>query len=311
MSAAIGILAGMQGAAAETEHASLEFVDAPGGGSLGCAVGSMVGYRATGQRPALHRGVPSPTLTLIVNLDTPIAAGTHALAAADGSARAYDNIVGGLHLSAAYIFQSDRQAGVQLGIHPLAARRLLGLPAADLIETSNDAVAVLGGSFRKLQQRIGEDMSWQRRFGAVQDYLLDRASAAQSFAAPRTEVAAAWRWMVARRGRGRMDDLSRYVCLSGRQLTKLFHAELGVAPKAVNRLIRFDLARRVIQGGARTGRELALADVAASAGYYDHAHLVREFRAFLGCSPTDWLAEEFENVQAGGYYQGGDYGYEH
>ena len=29
------------------------------------------------------------------------------------------------------------------------------------------------------------------------------------------------------------------------------------------------------------------------------AHLAREFRALAGCSPSQWIAEEFRNVQAG------------
>lgn len=289
-----------------SDGATLEFVDAPPGAPLGGAVASMVGYRAIGQRPALHRGVPSPTLTFIVNLDTPIVAGTHEGALADGTARAYDNILGGLHLGAAYIFQPDRQAGIQLGVHPLAARRLLGVPASELSGTSHEAADVLGAGLERLRQRVGEDLPWPERFDAVQRYLLDRGSAAPSFASPRTEVSAAWQWMTRHRGRGRMDDLARYVCLSGRQLTKLFHAEVGVTPKVVNRLIRFDRARRAVQARLLAGDELALTEVAHATGYYDHAHLVREFRSFLGCSPTAWLAEEVGNIQAGGHHQGGD-----
>lgn len=284
----------------------IEFVDAPIHGPLQGVVGSMVGYRLTGQRPSLHRGVPSPSLTLIVNLDTPIVAGTHPGADTDGSARAIDNLIGGLQTGAAYIFQPDRQAGIQLAVHPLAARRLLGVPASELDETSNDATDVLGDGVRRLQQRVGEEASWQERFDSVERYLVDRGSAAPSFAAPRTEVAAAWRWMVAHRGRGRMDALARHVLLSGRQLTKLFRAEVGIPPKAVNRLIRFDHARQAIQAATLVGGPTGLTQVAHACGYYDHAHLVRDFQAFLGCSPTEWVAEEVRNIQAGGHHHGED-----
>ncbi|UYM04174.1 AraC family transcriptional regulator [Solicola gregarius] len=283
----------------------MEFADAPVEGALCGVIDSMVGYRMSGQSPSLHRGVPSPSLTFIVNLDTPIVAGTHAGAHDDGTAKPYDNILGGFHLHAAYLFEPDRQAGVQLAINPMHAREILGVPAAELDDIANDAASVLGDGLLRLRERVGNEPSWPARFDALRTYVRDRASAAPSFAAPRTEVAAAWRWMIERRGRGRMDDLSRYVYLSGRQLTKLFHAELGVTPKAVNRLIRFHYARYAIQEQSVAGC-LSLTDVAHVTGYYDHAHLTREFRAFMGCSPTDWLAEEFQNIQAGGHHQAAD-----
>jgi AraC-like DNA-binding protein len=47
------------------------------------------------------------------------------------------------------------------------------------------------------------------------------------------------------------------------------------------------LMRRVGDGGPP-----ALADLAAASGYYDQAHLAREFRDLAGCPPSRWLAEE-------------------
>jgi AraC-like DNA-binding protein len=280
------------------------FVESTTDGPLHGIVGSLVGYQMSGQQPTLHRGVPSPSLTFIINLETPIVTGTHARANDDGSATAHDNVLSGLHTHAAYVFQPDRQAGLQLAVHPLATRRLFGVPASELVETSHEAADVIGDGIRRVQEQLAEEASWQRRFETVERYLVDRASAAPSFGAPRTEVVAAWRWMVAHRGNGRMDDLARHVLLSTRQLTKLFRAELGVPPKVVNRLIRFDRARQTIQAAVLQGRRPALSEVAHACGYYDHAHLVRDFQAFLGCSPTTWLAEEGRNIQAGGHHHG-------
>ena len=53
--------------------------------------------------------------------------------------------------------------------------------------------------------------------------------------------------------------------------------------------------------GAADGPEYRLADLAADCGYFDQAHLAREFRALAGCPPSQWLAEEFRNVQAGNW----------
>ena len=54
----------------------------------------------------------------------------------------------------------------------------------------------------------------------------------------------------------------------------------------------------------------ALADLAADCGYFDQAHLAREFRALAGCPPSQWLAEEFRNVQAGNWVHDESWGHE-
>ena len=49
------------------------------------------------------------------------------------------------------------------------------------------------------------------------------------------------------------------------------------------RLIRFESALEELRAGR------ALADVAFAAGYADQAHLNRDFRAFTGLPPTEYL----------------------
>ena len=53
--------------------------------------------------------------------------------------------------------------------------------------------------------------------------------------------------------------------------------------------------------GSGPARGLGLAELAVDAGYYDQAHLDREFNALAGCPPVRWLAEEFRNIQSGAH----------
>jgi AraC-like DNA-binding protein len=78
---------------------------------------------------------------------------------------------------------------------------------------------------------------------------------------------------------------------SARYLTDRFRAEVGLRPKEAARVARFDRARRAFGPGVRP------ADIAAVHGYADQSHLVREFRAFAGCTPTRWLADEYNQAQ--------------
>lgn len=56
--------------------------------------------------------------------------------------------------------------------------------------------------------------------------------------------------------------------------------------------MRFEAAHRLLRERQRPG----LADVAVRCGYYDQAHLHREWREPAGCTPAQWLAEEFPSV---------------
>lgn len=86
----------------------------------------------------------------------------------------------------------------------------------------------------------------------------------------------------------RIDHLARDCGLSPRRLSALFNEQVGLAPKRYARLQRF---HRVV-GLAHRQRHVEWADVAADCGFHDQPHLVREFRAFSGLTPTAYLSRQ-------------------
>ncbi|MEN3536488.1 helix-turn-helix domain-containing protein [Microbispora sp. ZYX-F-249] len=288
--------------AAETgEHEENTFFHRRPAPALRSLVGWYSAYREAGVPPATHRGLPSPYLTMIVTLDDPLVVAAHPDPRTPPGS--YDTLVGGLHTAPALITHDGRQSGVQLALTPLGARALLGLPAGELSGLDLDGAEVLGRPAAELRERLLEAPGWDERF-AVLDAVLSRR--ARSMRAQPAEVARAWRRMLATGGRVTVSGLAREVGWSTRHLNGRFREEIGLSPKEAARVVRFDRARRLLQHAAVSGRRLTLADAAAECGFYDQAHLAREFGAFAGCSPSRWLAEEgghggelFRNVQAG------------
>lgn len=81
-----------------------------------------------------------------------------------------------------------------------------------------------------------------------------------------------------------VDALAARCNLSGRQLERRFLEHVGIPPKRLARIVRFQYALRVLQSaGERRGSGAALA---AQLGYADQAHFIRDFRAFAGHTPT-------------------------
>ncbi|WP_405102409.1 DUF6597 domain-containing transcriptional factor [Micromonospora sp. NBC_01412] len=83
------------------------------------------------------------------------------------------------------------------------------------------------------------------------------------------------------RGVLRVDDLARRHGTTTRRLQRLFLDQVGVGPKWVIRRYRVQEAIEQAAGGP-----VDWAALAADLGYADQAHLVREFTAAIGISPT-------------------------
>jgi AraC-like DNA-binding protein len=85
-------------------------------------------------------------------------------------------------------------------------------------------------------------------------------------------------------GRSDLTQLSQAAGASGRQVERLFARFLGIAPRRLGCILRFQTALRALMrdpGGT-------LAEVAAAAGYFDQAHFIREFRQMTGGVPRGY-----------------------
>lgn len=261
------------------------------------------GYRQAGLPPAVHRGLPSPYLTLIVTLDDPLVVAGHP--DPGQPAGRYDTLVGGLHTAPALITHEGRQSGIQVALSPLGAGALLGQPAGELASLDVGGAAVLGPLAGQLRERLRECATWPQRFAVLDEMLLARACGGGAHGGGgwpgiSPEVRQAWRMLLRSGGRASVARLAADTGWSDRHLRTQFRAQIGLTPKGAARVIRFDRARRQLQRRVQAGQRPGLAELAAGHGYYDQAHLDREFGALAGCPPTAWLAQEFRNVQAAG-----------
>src|SRR5690606_34531442 len=87
-------------------------------------------------------------------------------------------------------------------------------------------------------------------------------------------------------GQIRMTDLAAQSYLSPSQFERQFKHYTAVSPKAYSRIVRFGS----LHAALLVNPSLRLADLADVHGYSDPAHLIREFKAFAGCTPRDFAA---------------------
>jgi methylphosphotriester-DNA--protein-cysteine methyltransferase len=76
-----------------------------------------------------------------------------------------------------------------------------------------------------------------------------------------------------------------FVC--ERQAQRVFKNNVGLSPKEYFRIIRF---RQIIEA-IQANKQVLWSQLAYSLGYADQAHLIRDFKAFAGLTPTGFLEE--------------------
>lgn len=269
----------------------VESVVAPPAERLAPYFASYNGYRLEGFAPGIHRGLPSSSLTFIVSLDEPVdIAALPDRSLPPARLRAF---VGGLHAGPALIAHDGTQRGVSIDVTPLGAQALFGMPSAELASSVVALGDLLGAAGDELADRVACAPGWAERFAAF-DTVLGRLVPDEP-PTVRPEVAWAWHRLVRSGGQVEVGSLAKEVGWSRRHLGERFRQEVGLAPKVAARVVRFErscrLVRRALAGGS------GLADVAVRCGYYDQAHMTRDWHELAGCTPTTWLADDLPSVQ--------------
>ena len=94
-------------------------------------------------------------------------------------------------------------------------------------------------------------------------------------------------------GRVSVDQLATAAGISSRQLERRFLREIGIGPKLLGRILRFQQVFRAVERA-----DAAWAAIAVECGYYDQAHLIRDFSQFAGQTPAVLLAERSALTEA-------------
>lgn len=89
------------------------------------------------------------------------------------------------------------------------------------------------------------------------------------------------------RGELRLTEIERSTGLTLRQIERKFSRQLGISPKLFARVVRFG----AVMDAAERSPAPDWGRIAAEFGFADQPHLVREFKAFSGLTPTGFQAE--------------------
>jgi AraC-like DNA-binding protein len=250
-----------------------------------------VGYWADAAFPSRMRTQPLRTTVLIINLGEPLR--MVELPGSGYGLGAYTSFATGLYDGPGMYESPARQIGIQLDLTPLGAYTLLGVPMHELTNSVVDLTDMFGARTSSFVTRLAETPDWAARFDLLDRLLLARLAEGP---APAPEVRRAWGLLDGTAGQVSVADIADDVGWSRKHLVDRFKRQVGLSPKVMARVLRFHRASDLMLHGVPNW-----VDIALTCGYYDQAHMNREFRALSGLTPTELLADrrayEVTNVQ--------------
>ncbi|MGH1491823.1 MAG: AraC family transcriptional regulator [Acidimicrobiales bacterium] len=174
---------------------------------------------------------------------------------------------------------------IAIRFHPAGLQPFLNSPVSELVDAVVPAEAVLRldgqPNVRNLIKRIGSQEDLDVAMGLLES-LLDEPKLPIDPSVD--EVNRIVESIASDRSITNLASLRRVIEIHPRRVQRLFARYVGMTPKAVIRRYRLQEAA----SAALSGQITDWAAVAADLGYYDQAHLVRDFTDAIGTPPAEY-----------------------
>lgn len=170
---------------------------------------------------------------------------------------------------------------------PAALATFFNLPMYELTEERLDLASVLGKSVQDLGEQIAEAKNRQQRLKLLENWLLELY---REKASDFDGIDFAANLILDNSSTLEMDDLLRQVFMSRRQFERKFFMKVGVSPKYYMRIRRISQICNTLVRQRKADWQLLI----GAGGYFDQAHFIKEFKHFLGATPSQYFKNNQE-----------------
>ena len=160
----------------------------------------------------------------------------------------------------------------------------LGVPLREFSDQVVELGTILGPEASQLRDRLGEAPNDDARLDLAEKWLRQRI---RSRTPPTRAVSHALGIIQLGANAARIGRMAEEIGISHKHLLREFERCVGLTPMVFARICAFQRVIHLV--GQKAG--VNWADAAARCGYYDQAHLIREFRAFSGFTPANYLSK--------------------
>jgi AraC-like DNA-binding protein len=168
--------------------------------------------------------------------------------------------------------------------------KIFQLPAHQFNNRSQDAVKFLGKQIIEINHQLRKrQLSGKIEF--VDAWLIEQMKAPKK---PARNIDEAIQLIERRRGNISLRELEEATFTTKRTLERHFLEQVGLHPKSFSRLVRFCSMIEYLE----SNNNVKWQQLAEIFGYYDHSHLIHEFKTLTGGSPHHFFSAKasFERI---------------
>ena len=177
---------------------------------------------------------------------------------------------------------------VQVVFKPGALYRITGIPSNHLTNQYIDAETVFSKEIKAVNDKINECKSFLQMIAVVETFLMNELKQ-KSYALNSLDIATSNLFSTC--FIPTVDLLAKNSFQSTRNFERHFFKRMGVSPKYFLKVMRFENAFRM----KNINPKLDWLSIALNCGFYDHQHLVKDYKELTGFPPS-----QFHEIDANG-----------
>ncbi len=170
--------------------------------------------------------------------------------------------------------------------HPIGLHTFLDIPVNEIFNQKVPLKFFLKNEVDELENKLYESGSFQERIKLTEEFLtklLRKREISSNFERINSSI----KLINRSNGFADIDLLASEACFSRRQYERVFSQTVGISPKQFLKTVRLQNAIHK----KSTGKDLNIADITYSCGYYDQAHMINDFKKLTGMTPKKFFED--------------------
>lgn len=167
--------------------------------------------------------------------------------------------------------------------YPLGLIPFLKLPLGELYNQYLDIDTIRDPGLNKLKARIFNEENTPECIRLIEHFLLNRIHHVNDYNYNRISDSIQ---SIKEQTGITVSDLADKACLGYRHFKRVFTQYIGMSPKEFIKVIRFQRTLHTLQKMP----SIDMAQLAYNCGFYDHPHLVKDFKSMSGCTPNEYMS---------------------